>query len=69
MYQQPIFHLCFQWSSSKKERAQIIHAGLLTPNPEIITEAEAVGKGTFLKTILLFLNQTIPPFHYQALNT
>ena len=63
--------LYFQLSSSQDERAKIIHAQLLNPIPEIsraITEAEDVGKGTFLKTILLVSNQTILPFHYQALN-
>ena len=44
------FHISFQWSSSHKERAKIIHARLLNPTPEVCTaiaEAEIRGRGMF----------------------
>ena len=53
------FLISFQCSSSLKERAKIIHAGLLNPTPEVhraIVEAEIMGKGMFSKQIFTYFS-------------
>ena len=61
-----MYHMFFQWGTSKEARAQVITAGLKNPIPDIsraIAEAEATGKGEHSHSFHIFL-EMIRAFHF-----